>query len=143
MLLALRRKDRYVLCFLASFLQCPAFPPTNSISSLGPSHLKAPIGTGPCPLPTTCGPYSSGMATLGFPVRQLGGFSINSGVPGKPFLFIRTRSSSDFYPFGKLSQTHLRKLDLSPPCCHLYLTQSPALTPLHGEGLFISWSHTL
>ena len=54
-------------------------------------------------------------ATLGFPVKELGGFSINSGIPGKPFLFIRTRSRSTM-------RYHL--MDMSCQTILLYLREA-------------------
>ena len=95
-----------------------------------------------------------GPDTLAFPVRQLGGFSTNSGRPGKPFLFIRTRFSSCFYPFGKLSQTHPRKtwsfLSLLPPLPDLesstdsfawgkiiHLLVSHSVSPLKSKDIFL------
>ena len=118
--------------------------PSNSISSLGSSHLEAPTGGSPRPPPTTYGPDSAGPDTLRFSVRAAWSLLfVNAGIPGKPLLFTETRSSSCFCPLGKLSQTYVRKLDLCPPCCRLYRTWSPALTRLHGNGLFMFWSHTL
>lgn len=145
MLLALRRKERYVISGTFRLPFYNARPLPSPIPFCVWAHPTSRLLQVPAPGLSllTYGPYSAGPDTLGFPVRQVGGFSINSGIPGKLFLFTRTRFSSCFYPLGKLSQTHPRKLDPSPPCCHLYLTWSPALTPLHVEGLFISWSHTL
>ena len=114
--------------------------PFSSISSLSPSYLKLLEA----PLLPLHSPDSAGPHILWFSLKVVWRLLfVNTVILGKPLIFTEMRSSSCFCPYEKLSWAYMRKLNPCPPCCHLYRPQSPALTPLHGNGLFMSLSHTL